>query len=183
MPKHGGDDPGRGEFHPRASDFPLQRAEGSNEPFTFATLQLSTFNSQLTRVRPSGFKWPAQRGGAGGRCHWGSGRPGVFSTFRNPELLPHLERELAQTNDAALALQLRAAITGTKRGWPRIITAELNSLMEYPMTTVVRLEWPDQGTLGYGFSAVTRLRSAAVGWYCRLRKPTCANSSASSPSE
>ena len=48
----------------------------------------------------------------------------VITQLRNPELLPYLERELAQTKDASLALQLRAAITGTKQGWPAVLTDE-----------------------------------------------------------
>jgi hypothetical protein len=47
-----------------------------------------------------------------------------ISLLRNPELNPYLEQELAQTKDPALALQIRAAITGTKQGWPRVLQPE-----------------------------------------------------------
>lgn len=48
----------------------------------------------------------------------------VLAQLRSPEILTYLESELAQTTDATLALHLRAAITGSKQGWPRVITAE-----------------------------------------------------------
>ena len=48
----------------------------------------------------------------------------IVASSRNADALSNLERELSQTKDPALALQIRAAITGTKQGWPRVITAE-----------------------------------------------------------